>query len=307
MADQKQMRSLVKEAELYRTQGLLEESKERYMEVLQLIKKNQRFQNNKKAINVIKDKILGLEKDLAEIDEETEAPELSGELQDLIKKLFSFSENKDAGEMEGAEALARFGQYERALAEFNRLLKKGTLPLVAAKNILRCRLALSSTDAAIDQFREWLSGELLSKRQLRNIRSFLAYFLKKKGIRTNLPEVAGGSFQKSKDMEGEESFLDICSIRLRLENGPGKGSIKELDVTFQSGPMISLIVSAGDGDLVDSFMPGIRLKGIHFFSSIAVFRANAIVSEWTRIKTGPRRGDYVLSITIDRSDRLDIL
>ena len=96
MADQKQMRSLVKEAELYRTQGLLEESKERYMEVLQLIKKNQRFQNNNKAINVIKDKILGLEKDLAEIDEETEAPELSGELQDLIKKLFSFSENKDA-------------------------------------------------------------------------------------------------------------------------------------------------------------------------------------------------------------------
>jgi len=142
MAHQVQVKSLVKEAELYRTQGLLEESKEKYMGILQLIEKNQRFQSNKKAINVIKDRIVGLERDLAEIDQETEAPELSGKVQDLIKNLFSFSQNKDAAEMEGAVALARFGQYERALAEFNSLLDKGTLPLIAAKNVLRCHLAL---------------------------------------------------------------------------------------------------------------------------------------------------------------------
>lgn len=307
MAHQEQMRSLVKEAELYRTQGLLEESKERYMEVLQLIEKNQRFQNNKKAINVIKDRILGLEKDLAEIDQETEAPELSGNVQDLIKKLFSFSQNKDAAEMEGAVALARFGQYERALAEFNSLLRKGTLPLIAAKNVLRCHLALSSTDAAINQFRGWLSGELLSKKQLRDIRSLLEYVLKRKGIQTKLPEVVGESYQKPKEVGSEGGFLDVCSVIIRLESGPCKGSTKELDVTFQSGNVISLIISAKDEDLVDSFMPGIRLRGVHYCSSICVFRANGIVSEWTRIKTGPRRGDYVLSITIDRSDKLDIL
>jgi hypothetical protein len=301
------MTSLVKEAELYRTQGLLEESKEKYMEVLQLIKQNQQFQNNKKAINVIEDKILGLEKDLAEIDQETEAPELSGKVQDLIIKLFSFSQDKNAGEMEGAIALARFGQYERALLELNSLLKKGTLPLVAAKNILRCYLALSSTDAAINQFRQWLSGELFSKKQLRDIRSFLEYVLKRKGIQTKLPEVVGGSYQEPKEVGREGGFLDVCSVIVKLETGPCKGSTKELDVTFQAGNMISLIVSAKDRDLADSFMPGIRLRGIHFYSSLCVFRANGTVSEWERIKTGPRRGDYVLSITIDRSDELDIL
>jgi hypothetical protein len=302
------MKSLVKEAELYRTQGLLEESKERYMEVLQLIEKNQRFQNNKKTINVIKDRILAVEKDLAEIDEETGAPELSGKVQDLIKKLFSFSQNKDAAEMEGAIALAKFGQYERASVEFDRLLRKGTLPLVAAKNVLRCHLALSSTDGAIDQFRAWLSGELLSKKQLRDIRSFLKYVLKRKGIQAKLPGVVGGAYQEPKAVGVEGGFLDVCSVMLRLEDGHRKDSIvRELEVTFQSGNVVSLIISAKDTDLVGSFTPGIRLRGVHFFSSICSFRANGIVSEWTRIKTGPKRGDYVLSITIDRSDKLDIL
>ena len=307
MADQTQIKLLAKEAELYRTQGLLEESREKYLKALQLIEDNPRFQNNTKARKTIKDKILRIERDLAEIEQETGAPELSGELQDLIRSLFSFSEDKGAAEMEGAEALARFGQYERAIAEFDKLLKKGTLPLAAAKNILRCHLALSSTDAAINQFQQWLSGELLSRQQLRNIRSFLEYILRKKGVQKKLPEVPSGSSQKSEDTESSANFLDICSIRFRVESGSSQGGVKELDVTFQSGPVISLIVSAKDEDMLDTFVPGIRLKGVHFFSSIAVFRADATISEYTRIKTGPRRGDYILSITIDRTDRLDIL
>ena len=42
-------------------------------------------------------------------------------------------------------ALAKFGQYESALKEFDGLLKGGIMPLVAAKNIIRCHLALSPT------------------------------------------------------------------------------------------------------------------------------------------------------------------
>ena len=299
MADQEQMKSLAKEAELYRAQGLLKESKEKYLGVLQLIKKNQRFQHNEKTIDGIKYKIHSLEKDMAEIDQETEAPELSKKVQDLIKRLFSFSQDKAAAEMEGAVALAVFGQFERALAEFGRLLKEGTSQLIAAKNILRCHLAFSSSDAAINQYQNWLSGELLSNEQLTSIRSFLQYVLKKKGVQTKLSEVVGGSSQKSTDTESEQGLLDISSIRLRLENGPRRGEIKEFDVTFQSGNVISSIISENEGDLVDSIVPGIRLKGVHFFSPVAVFTGSGVVSECKRIKTGPRRGDYALSIKID--------
>jgi len=299
MGDQEQIKSLASEAELYRTQGLLKESKEKYLKVLQLIKKNQRFQHDEKAIDSIRFKIHSLEKDMAEMDQETEAPELSGKVQDLIKKSFAFSQDKDAAEMEGAVALAVFGQYERALAEFGRLLKEGTSPLIAAKNILRCHLAFSSADAAINQYQEWLSGELLYKEQLRNIRSFLEYVLKKKGVQTKLSEVVERSSQEPTYMGSELDLLDISSIRLRLENGPYKGDIKEFDVTFQSGNVISLIIPDSENNLVDSMVPGIRLRGIHFFSQVAVFTGSGVVSECKRIKTGPRRGDYVLGITID--------
>jgi hypothetical protein len=123
--------------------------------------------------------------------------------------------------------------------------------------------------------------------------------LKKKGVQTKLSEVVERSSQKPKDMGTEQGLLDIASIRFRLENGPQKGDIKEFDVTFQSGNVISFIISDKEGDLVDSIVPGIKLKGIHFFSPVAVFTGSGIVSECKRIKTGPRRGDYVLSITID--------
>jgi tetratricopeptide (TPR) repeat protein len=292
------MKSMAREAELYRAQGLLEESKEKYLKILQVIEKSQQFQHNEKAIDNIKYKIHSIEKDMAEIDQEAEVPELSGKIQDLIKKLFSFSQDKDIAEMEGAVALAIFGQYERALAEFGRLLREGTTPLIAAKNILRCHLALSSTDTAINQYQEWLSGELLSKEQLINIRSFLEYVLKKKGVQTELPEVVGGSSQESEDMGSEPDLLDISSIRLRLENGPRKGDIKEYDVTFQSGNVISLIISDSEDDLADSITPGLRLRGIQYFSPAAVFTGSGVVSECKRIKTGPRRGDFVLSIKI---------
>lgn len=304
MSDKEQMKSLVKEAELYRTQGLLEESKEKYLEVLQLIKKSRRVQHNDKTIDGIKYKIHSLEKDMAEIEQETEAPKLSKKIQDLIKRLFSFSKDKAAAEMEGAVALAVFGQFERALAEFNRLLKEGTSSLIAAKNILRCHLAFSSSEAAINQYEGWLSlsGELLSTSQLKNIRSFLEYILKSKGVQAELPEVVEISSQEPEDTETDPGLLDISSIRFRLEVGRRKGEIVEFDVTFQSGNMISMIIAENDSDLVDSIVPGMRIKGIHFFSQEAVFTGRCVVSECKRIKTGPRRGDYVLGIRIDSTE-----
>jgi len=298
MSDQDHIRSLVKEAEIYRGQGLFVASREKYLDILQFIKKNKRLSNDKKLINVVRKKIIDLEKDVAGIHQETAAPELSQEVQGLIKKLFSFSKNQGAAAMEGAVALAKFGQYEAALAEFHRLLKDGTFPLMAAKNILRCHVALSSPKAAIDQFGQWVSGNSLSKEYLKHTRVFLANVLEKKGIKSRLPEVVQASSGADQSDEQEE-VLDISSVRVQLENGPDKGSVVEFDVSFQSGNIISVIVSARQKDLADTFSLGIRLLDIQFYSPIAIFRGSGIVSGKTKIKSGPKRGDYMLDIKID--------
>ena len=298
MSDQDQIRSLVKEAEIYRDQGLFVASREKYLDILQFIKQNKTLYNDKKLVNAVRKKITNLEKDVAGIHQETAAPELSQEVQGLIKKLFSFSKHQGAAAMEGAVALAKFGQYEAALSEFHRLMEHGTFPLMAAKNILRCHLALSSPSAAIKQFSQWVSGDLLSKEYLQQMRVFLANILEKKGIKSKLPEVVQASSVADRSDEQEE-VLDISSVRVQLENGPDKGTVVEFDVSFQSGNIISVIVSARQKDLADNFSLGIRLPDIQFYSPIAIFRGSGIVSGKTKIKSGPKRGDYMLDIKIE--------
>jgi len=298
MADKHQLKSLINEAELYRTQGLLEESREKYLEALQLVRKDQQLRNHKKLITALKNKILGLEKALAALARETPLPELSQDLKSLIKKLFSFSKNKDTAAIEGAIALAKFGQYESAIAEFKGLMEKGTLPLVAAKNIIRCQMAFTSPDAAIDQFRQWLSGELLSNEQLKNLRSFLGDLLRKKKIGTQLPEVIETRAPGPEGIQEEEALIDISSVSIRLESGPSEGSRADLDVNFQSGNVISVIISANNKNLIDSFDVGTRLEDIEFYSPIAIFRGTGTVSRKTRIASGPKQGDYLFDITI---------
>jgi len=298
MSDQDHIKSLAKEAEIYRGQGLFVASREKYLNILQFIKEHKTLYNDKKLVNAVRKKITNLEKDVAGIHQETAAPELSQEVQGLIKKLFSFSKNQGAAAMEGAVALAKFGQYEAALAEFHRLLEHGTLPLMAAKNILRCHLALSSPSAAINQFRQWVSGDLLSEEYLKQTRAFLTNILEKKGIKSKLPEVVQASSVADRSDEQEE-VLDISSVRVQLENGPDKGTVVEFDVSFQSGNIISVIVSARQKDLADNFSLGIRLPDIQFYSPIAIFRGSGIVSGKTKIKSGPKRGDYMLDIKID--------
>jgi len=301
MFDQEYIRSLAKEAELYRTQGLLEHSKEKYLQILQFIEKKQ-FSNHKKLIDAVKSRIRTVEEDLAVMDQETAAAEMSEEAQDMIKKLFSVAQTKEAARIEGAVALAEFGQHERALGEFHTLLKEGTLPVVAAKNILRCYMELSSPDHAVAQFREWVSsGDVLSTQELRLIRTFLQSLLEEKGIKTGLPQLDVASPASNKTGEEEEGFLDISSVNVQLDNGPRKGDMVEFEVTCQSGNTISVNIPAEQKDLVDAFRPGLRLPELQCYSPIAVFKGSGIVIRKRKIWHGRNQGNYLLDITIDEA------
>jgi tetratricopeptide (TPR) repeat protein len=299
MSDDEYIRSSVKEAELYRSQGLLDESREKYLKILNFIQNSPKFRNHTKLIEGVKNKIRVLEKDSAANKGETVAPTLSEEVQHLIKRLFSFSKDKNARAIEGAVALAKFGQHDLALAEFRRLLEERAAPVVAAKNIIRCHLARMSPDVAIEEFGQWLSGDLLSKKELKNIRVFLVSVLEKQGMESEVPEVMEGLSEGPESGEKQEDIIDICSVRLRFERAPGTGKTLEFDVTFQSGNVISLIVSAKQKDLVENLSVGIRLPDMEFYSPIAIFRGSGVISGKTQIRSGPEKGAYMLDIRLD--------
>jgi hypothetical protein len=115
------------------------------------------------------------------VDKAPVAPELPEQIQSLIKKEFAFSEDESAAQFEGAMALARFGQYEAAINEFERLLNEGVMPHVAARNIITCHMTYSSADMAVATFEKWLSQDSLTKHELKHLRSFLLDLLNKKG------------------------------------------------------------------------------------------------------------------------------
>ena len=141
----KQLKAMLQEAEIYRVQGLIVEAREKYAGAYNFIKGISNLKNKSSLLGAINQKIQALEKSKDKVEKGPDSPELSKKAQDLIKNLFAFSENKDADSaaLEGAVALAKFGQFDRALSELNTLLSKEGVRVEAAKNILRCHLAVA--------------------------------------------------------------------------------------------------------------------------------------------------------------------
>jgi len=293
------IQGLVKEAETYRSMSLLKQSKGKYMELLALVEKDPSTSKQKKLIDDIKSRIRAVDNEITEIDQATESPEISEDVQDLIRNLFSFSPNQATAAIEGAVALAKFGQYEKGVKELERLVKDGPTPLQAAINLLRCHLSLASPDVAVEQYKQWAVREELGKGDLKYLRTFLENYFKKRGIEAELPETGEESAEKA-DMEGKsDDILDLSSLGIQFEDGPYKGKTVEFDVSFQSGNKVSIIIPSNKKALVDLFKQGQRLSNIQCTSSIAIFNGSGAVSGKTKVTTGPKHGSYNIDITLD--------
>jgi len=280
-----------------------------------LIGSIEKLKNKESLLKAIQEKIQALNSTRERVEKGPATPELSKKAQDLIKNLFAFSESKDedADVLEGAVALAKFGQFDRALIELNALLQKENIRVEAAKNILRCHLASSSTEEAVNQYHQWFSGDLFPPNQLEGVRGYLEEILTKKGLSVLLPSPLGASDTQDLGLaleiestdpapaEAEEEFLDITSIGITFDSGPRKGKMIEFDVNFQSGNMLSLIISRKDQDLIEGLAEGMKLKEVQFFSPIAIFNGVGCVASKTQIKAGPKQGDFCLDIRIASS------
>jgi tetratricopeptide (TPR) repeat protein len=295
MSEVQHVRSLVKQAALYRAQGLLTESKGKYEEILSFLGSNHRFQNAAKFAEAVKERLQDVDRDIAEVRSAPTTPDLSPQIQNLIKKLFTFSKTKEVGAIEGAMALAKFGQYEEAIDELQKLLKDGVLPTVTAKNILRCYLSLSLPQAAISQLKEWMRNDTLSRQDLKYVRDFLVSALTNKGMSDMVPELSG-EIQSS--VKSQDDFLDISSIKIHFHDGKRHRYAVELDVIYQVGGLTSIVVSSADRALLDSLRIGKTLHDIQFYTPVTVFRGAGIVSRKSIIEKGPRKGSYLIDIAM---------
>ncbi len=296
------IKSLLSEAELYRSQGLFSEARDKYHAASAMIHKIDRLKNKENLLKAISVKIQSLEKKSQKVETGPASPELSEKGQNLIKNLFG--EN----DLQKAVALAKFGQFERAIAELEALLQDDVYRVDAAKNIIRCKMASASVDDAIAQYQQWYSTDLFAGNQLESIRTYLQPILEKKGIQKSLPVPVGGTVEEDASAESggiefnmpepEEEILDITSIGITFTSGSQKGKMVEFDVNFQSGGMLSLIISKNDKGLIEELKAGEKLDDIQFYSPIAMFKGTAVVANKTPINTGPKQGDFCLDLKI---------
>jgi hypothetical protein len=301
----KKIKILLQEAELYHAQGLLNEAMEKYNTATKLIRSHERLKGKQNLIMGISKKILALKNDIIKIEMAPKKPEVSAKIQDLIKRMYSFSpdKNEDLKALDGAIALAKFGQFKRAISEFNELINKDSLRVVAAKSMLRCHVALSSLDEAVAQYEQWISDDRFSTIQMDNLHTFLENILKKEGIDIKLPkrksskDNTGVIWVKGPQIEDDET-LDINSIGITIHRGSQKGQVIEFKVNFQLGNVVSLLISFRDKELIDIFKVGEMISDIQYYSTAALFNASGLVSSVKEIKIGPLRGDYCVDIKI---------
>ena len=304
------IKSLLQEAELYRGQGLLRESIGKYQSAAEIIKKIDKIKNRDSLLSGIARKIQSVERELEVFESAPPAPEMSADVQDLIKEKFAFAKDTESSALEGAIALAKFGQYERAMEEFRALLADEQARLTAGKNIIRCHISRETFDEGIEEYRQWMSGGQFTPSQLENLRVFFQGVLDNRGIEKTVSDVQIEqepelTFEIEEtagdDRVQEEELLDISSIGIMMEEGPQKGERVEFDVSFQSGSEISLLVPSREKAQIEHLRVGTKLKDIAFYSPFAMFQGGGIVTANTKIATGPKRGDYSLDIKVTSS------
>ena len=293
------IKTIFREIEVYRSHSLFEEAQEKCRKLAKVIQQNDRVKNKQELLNIVAQKIKTLEKESRRVEEAAASAQMTTREQELVKQLFAFSEERDedSAAWEGATALLVFGQFKRALNEFQKLISRDSLRVDAAKSILRCHIGLSSLDEAVRQYHQWLSSDQFPAREFESIRSFLQDILEKKGIKQTLPEPAEGKDVREEKTE-EEEFIDILSIQLPGQFKQFDGQDVVLDVAYQRGNLISVIIPGEDRALVKNFKTGLRIDDVQFFSPAVVFRSPCLVSAVNQILTGPQKGGHALVMQV---------
>jgi tetratricopeptide (TPR) repeat protein len=306
----KHIQTLLREIEVYRSHGLYKEAMQRCRQLSELVLQSDRIKNKQKVLDAVSKKIEDIENDARKVDAVEASGHMSTKEQALVKSLFSFSEDDvtDSADLEGATALLVFGQYEKALSEFNELIKRDSLRADAAKNILRCHIGLSSIDNAVTQYQQWLSSGQFPLAELEKIRSFLQDFLISKGIEKSLPEpevsvdaipeVSVDAIDVEDHEIDEEELINIVSIEIPLNDELQEEKAVGFDVSFQKENMISVIIPRANQDLIDYFKVGMKLDDVQFFSVAIMFKESCVISAKEQIESGPRRGDCTLVMEI---------
>ena len=182
---------IIKEADLYHTQGLLKEAESKYREILKIFHGNLKVDNADNIRKAVEKKIRELDAERKHVEKKVMSPAMTKESQDLITQMFVDAEGGEsaAAKFEGAKALIKFGQFDRAIEELKRLVNDDSIKFDAAKQIITCFVLSLRVDEGINQIENWISSEFLPFEQLEKLIRHAQDLFRTRGVDRTLPEL----------------------------------------------------------------------------------------------------------------------
>jgi hypothetical protein len=167
--------TLLKEANIYQSQGLLTDARRKYETATALLNEHVELKNRDELLARVDRKMAALEQAVYRVEKRRVTPEISLTDKDLIKRLFSVSASHDPDDaaIEGALALAKFGLFDHAIREFELLIENSKRRLEVAKHILRCRMAIRAMHDPMAQYNKWTNSTFFSDKELQKLKVFL--------------------------------------------------------------------------------------------------------------------------------------
>ncbi len=290
--------SMLKEAELYRQQGLLEETLQQYRKVEKTIRSHKNAKNKDALLEKVLKKKQTVEKEFQTYLESREIPEVSDKVRKLMRSMFSLDdpEVKGSSLLGEAIALAGFGQYDAAVEALERLLDIESLRLDAAKKLIAYTLEFKGKQKAIGMIRKLETDNRLSVEDRNHLIKYLQNQLK------SAEDVKHPSLKQTQEPDSDISdsdVYDISAIRLKKPESQGKKDNRErLNVIFQHGTKINIIVPRDRGDISSVFQTGETVEGVVCYSTMGTFSSTMYVLLNRTIDFGPHNGDASINLKV---------
>jgi len=289
----------IKEASVYQAHGLFSEAVQHYRGTLAMLEPVQDSPGKRKLTAYITEQLHRIQTEAARVSALEKSPQLSDRQQQVVRRTVGSDKDRNNGEadFQVAATLMGFGHFNKALAGFHALLKTPVFRVRAAKNILRCLIAVGSTAMAAGQYHQWLENEEIPEEDLNDIRVFLEGILRRKGsgetlVRPSAKQPTGPAASSDSDL------FDIMAVVLPGESGNGKAEPPAFDVTSQSGGFVSLLVPAAEKSVLARLKPAARIRKVGFFTPEALFFEDCVVSTRLRIDQGRRKGDFSVTLRL---------
>ncbi len=298
MSSSDKILNMFKEAELYRKQGLLDETLQQYRKIEKIILKTEKIRHKASLLEKLSIKIKYIDEQINSYNESPTMPVVSEKARNLMRSMFSIDDPEVMGSASLGEAivLARFGQYAAASQVFESLFDYDHLRMHAAKKMLEYGLEYKTEMEMLRIIQKWEADHRFSIEDKNYLVKYLQDLLKTKPVSDHLEKTA--AIEPESEIK-EDHALDISAVYFEVPDETTTNLRKvKLGVSFQHGTRINVLVPESETSVSQYLKTGDIIHNVGLRSLRSISLATLYVQRIRKIDFGVQQGDTSITLKI---------